>query len=115
MKPNEIITALRQCEVNNPGTCRKCPVYNQSAGCLDLLHQEAAELIEVLTAERRWIPVTERLPDNSATVNLCTRSKIVGTGFYNKYTKSWVQYYSGGAICVDVTHWQPMPQPPKGE
>ena len=64
---------------------------------------------------QQWIPVSERLPDNSATVNLCTRSKIVGTGFYNKYTKSWAQYYSGGAICVDVTHWQPMPQPPKGE
>ena len=64
---------------------------------------------------QEWISVKDRLPDNSATVNLCTRSKIVGTGFYNKYTKSWVQYYSGGAICVDVTHWQPMPQPPKGE
>ena len=80
---------------------------------------EMLKLIDYLIANgvtvQGWIPVTERLPDNSATVNLCTRSKIVGTGFYNKYTKSWVQYYSGGAICVDVTHWQPMPQPPKGE
>lgn len=63
----------------------------------------------------KWIPVTERLPDDSATVNLCTRSRIVGTGFYNKYTKSWTQYYSGGSISVDVTHWMPLPEPPKEE
>ena len=62
---------------------------------------------------QRWIPVTERLPEASTTVNLYTRSRTVGTGFCDKHTKSWVQYYSGGAICVDVTHWQPMPQPVK--
>lgn len=63
----------------------------------------------------KWVPVTERLPEDSVAVNLHTKSGVVGTGFYDKHTKSWVQYYSGGAICVDVTHWQPMPQPPKGE
>ena len=64
---------------------------------------------------QEWISVNDRLPVDSTTVNLYTRSRTVGTGFYDKHTKSWVQYYSGGAICVDVTHWQPMPQPPKGE
>lgn len=64
---------------------------------------------------QEWIPVKTRLPNDSATVTLCTRSRIVGTGFYNKYTKTWLQYYSGGSICVEVTHWMPLPEPPKGE
>lgn len=64
---------------------------------------------------QEWIPVKTRLPNDSATVTLCTRSRIVGTGFYNKYTKTWWQYYSGGSICVEVTHWMPQPLPPKGE
>ena len=63
----------------------------------------------------KWIPVTERLPEDSVAVNLHTRSGVVGTGFYDKQTKSWVQCYSGGSLFVDVTHWMPMPQPPKGE
>ena len=60
-----------------------------------------------------WISVEDRLPEDSGGVNLCTRSGIVGTGFYDKYTKNWVQHYSGGALCVDVTHWMPLPEPPE--
>ena len=60
----------------------------------------AADVVERKRGE--WISVKERLPEDSGGVNLCTRSGIVGTGFYDKYTKNWVQYYSGGALCVDV-------------
>lgn len=63
----------------------------------------------------KWISVKNRLPEDSTEVSLYMRSGIISTGFYDKHTKSWVQYYSGGAICVDVTHWQPMPRPPKGD
>ena len=64
-------------------------------------------------AEQKWIPVTERLPEDSSGVILCTRSRIVGVGFYDKDTRNWVQHYSGGGICVEVTHWMPLPEPPK--
>ena len=64
---------------------------------------------------QEWISVEDRLPNDSVAVNLHTISGVVGTGFYNKYTKSWVQWYAGNSLCVDVTHWQPLPQPPKGE
>ena len=63
----------------------------------------------------KWISVKDRLPEDSVEVNLHTRSGIVGTGFYDKYTKSWVQWYSSGSLLVDVTHWMPLPEPPKGE
>ena len=73
----------------------------------------AENLIEM--AKSQWIPVTDLLPDDSRGVILCTRSRIVGVGFYDNNTSNWVQYYSGGGICVDVTHWMPLPEPPKGE
>lgn len=123
MKTNEIIAALRQCEVNNPGTCRKCPVYNQSAGCLDLLHQEAAELIEKMAAERRWIPVTERLPDlipcNAGTAY--SEAVIVWTSGRKAMIAVWdgidflcaATYWE--AEGEDITHWMPMPELPKEE
>ena len=63
----------------------------------------------------KWIPVTERLPEDSRDVILCTRSRIVGVGFCDKNTRNWNQHYSGGGICVDVTHWMPLPEAPKGE
>ena len=63
--------------------------------------------------EPKWIPVTERLPEDSVAVNLHTSSGVVGTGFYCKQTKSWVQWYSGGSLFADVTHWMPLPEPPK--
>lgn len=63
----------------------------------------------------KWIPVTKRVPEDSVAVNLHTRSGVVGTGFYDKYTKSWVQWYSGGSLFADVTHWMPLPEAPKGD
>lgn len=55
--------------------------------------------------ERRWIPVTERLPDIGAVA--LAYSKIAGI---------FVDYYEGEAFgYFDVTHWMPMPEPPKGE
>ena len=64
---------------------------------------------------QEWVSVKDRLPEDSVEVNLHTRSGVVGTGFYDKYTKSWVQWYSVGSLLVDATHWMPLHEPPKGE
>lgn len=103
--------------VQHYGTiCAMSQMDDRYASITQVSNTEVAErLIAHGVTVQEWISVKERLPEDSTTVNLCTRSKIVGTGFYNKYTKSWVQYYSGGSISVDVTHWMPLPQPPKGE
>lgn len=166
MKTNEIIAALRQCSANT-ADCRKCPAYNQSAGCLDLLHKEAADLIERLEKklksavqdlgvasecwsckrnskchpdmpvrgpdvccgnyewrgvtdinvgskdERRWIPVTERLPLNDTYINVTTDGVVVPAYWHND------RFYAFTAIGVatvgGVTHWMPLPEPPKEE
>ena len=97
----ELLTTLLECEI--------------AGDCSYLAKDWAENLIAHGATVQEWISVKDRLPEDSTTVNLYTRSRTVGTGFYDKHTKSWVQYYSGGAICVEVTHWMPLPQPPKGE
>ena len=81
----------------------------------DECYHMAEKLITHGVTIQEWVPVKEQLPDDSRSVILCTRSRIVGIGFYDKTTRKWVQHYSGGGIYVDVTHWMPLPEPPKGK
>ena len=53
--------------------------------------------------ERRWIPVTERLPDIGIEVLV-----------YSEDDGICVDYYGGDSFgYYDVTHWMPLPEPPK--
>ena len=55
--------------------------------------------------ERRWIPVTESLPDIGIEVLV-----------YSEDDGICVDYYAGDSFgYFDVTHWMPLPEPPKGE
>lgn len=63
--------------------------------------------------ERRWIPVTERLPENIANrvLVVCERSNGV---FYAHYEKPfWINLETDKPFISTVTHWMPLPQPPK--
>ena len=67
MTDKEIVQALRCCKFGVP--CEKCPVVGNE-DCFEKVNKAAAELIEGLTAEnaalrekQRWIPVTERMPE----------------------------------------------------
>lgn len=93
--------------------CEDCPGNKYRDKCRDYL--KADHLIANGVTIQKWIPVTERFPEYSVAVNLHTKSGVVGTGFYNKHIKRWVQWYSGGSCSVDVTHWMPLPEQPKGE
>ena len=71
---------------------------------------------------QRWIPVTERLPDKDGTYLIRFANKSICDAEYeNKFGSfgywlaimwdedaDWFPY-------VDVTHWMPLPEPPKGE
>lgn len=65
--------------------------------------------------ERRWIPVTERLPENIANrvLVVCERSNGV---FYAHYEKPfWINLETDKPFISTVTHWMPLPEPPEGE
>ena len=86
-----------------------------------------------------WIPVTERLPDQEQDVILCTREietygkhhekKKIYRNIYMGYFDGdeWLTSYCHGCEyifrmnekypneTIEVTHWMPLPEPPKGE
>ena len=62
-----------------------------------------------------WIPVTERLPDTCSPVLVCLHWGMddyeitVGEDWGNKASPVW------GIFDPYVTHWMPLPEPPKEE
>lgn len=68
-----------------------------------------AEIIISEVAKPRWIPVTERLPRDNERV-LIHSGDYVGCGLYTgAFWKDEDHDY------VIVTHWIPLPEPPKEE
>lgn len=61
----------------------------------------------------RWIPVEERLPENEVPV-LCTDGDATFFGMYESDAGIWIMLFGFlPASGVDVTHWRPMPEPPR--
>jgi hypothetical protein len=122
--------------------CKECPAYCRSANCLNRLHTAAADTIEALQKriaeleeERRWIPVTERMPDEHDSYF----AKFHGTSRWEscmfRTESDWVLanvvYQDGKSVVRElrttdggwalghaygvkaVTHWRPMPEPAK--
>lgn len=73
---------------------------------------------EKAEAENRWIPVGERLPKTEKPVQVYMPKLYmsVQTGFYTKYYgEDDGEWYEHWVASGDVTHWRPLPEPPKGE
>ena len=74
----------------------------------------AEEIADKLIANgvtiQKWIPVTERLPEYGQRV-------LAYSGKVFKPSVFWYIFYSENySIWKDeVTHWMPLPKPPKGE
>lgn len=62
----------------------------------------------------RWIPVTERLPEDDDDVLIMPRNaNCVNVGYFNVNSKAWYDYV--GMVPADITHWMPLPEAPKEE
>ena len=79
---------------------------------------EAADAIEELEkAVPHWIPVTERLPDEGKFV------LVYGDLYPNKHDGGVIavskrmdwNYWQGFGRERNITHWMPLPEPPKEE
>ena len=67
----------------------------------------------------RWISVTERLPDTFGTfivaVQIPTRKRAYSdSADYDPFTKNWTPSLFWGKG-MNVTHWMPLPEPPKDD
>ena len=76
----------------------------------------AADAIEELS-KPKWIPVTERLPDAGERVLCYCRANIYEV-MKMRTDGAWVhndKVYDSAYMSGFVTHWMPLPEPPKEE
>lgn len=127
MEIKTIIESLRHCTISEgdsgPG-CRSCPSYHHDSGCLDRLHVKAAAALESqqkriaeLETQNRWIPVTEPPKERGCyivTVQHWVDGKPVSREAYWNGA-DWLSCDKRHELTPRVTHWMPLPVPPKGE
>ena len=85
-------------------------VYDEWYGNNDI----AEKLISHGVTVQEWISVTERLPESGKeSVLIALRWGEVDIGWCEdgRWRSEFVNEYEDG----EVTHWMPIPQPPKGE
>lgn len=136
MTDNEIIQAL-ECHISSDANCFDCPA--DEYGCIDpliigaynLIKRQQAE-IERLKGELatdkndgcKWIPVTERLPEKNEIVLVYCKNKTIQGGVTRHIGSCdngfWFLKTQPGTASFphlewEVTHWMPLPEPPKGE
>lgn len=81
--------------------------------CLECL---ADHLIANSVTIQRWIPVTERLPEKGGNYLCIVKSCLFRGATYQMILGYDKGGFNDGCICMeDVTHWMPLPEPPKGE
>lgn len=120
--PDDIKRALNIC---GDDKCSKdCPYYDNCymEDALCELASDALEYIQQLenhigeltenVAQLKWISVDERLPDGPGEVLACVYGRICIAWYSNRCfeTPSGMVFYA----CENaVTHWMPVPEPPK--
>lgn len=112
-KPEEIKKGLECCRNmwvdDHWKNCdSSCPYQAEQSYCKNALHKDALALIQQLEAQvPRWISAEEQLPKEFATV-------IIWRNDCKNATIGWL---IGGHWSVPkgvrVTHWMPLPEPPK--
>lgn len=137
MRTEDILAALRRVKVETGSlACMGCGCEHDCGihGCR--IMREAAELIEKLTdrcvryakeiavlqEREKWVPVTERLPDDGDVV-LCWY-EYFRFGEYNRMYQTYgIGYYINGMWGGDVSNgqnikvlaWRPLPDGPEVE
>jgi len=115
----ELIKRLRNCVSDTVEDCAGCPYQGGYKGtyCMNGLISEAADAIEELTDNNvgKWISVTERLPYGRDSVLALTGDCEI---YVCDYIPSVKQFWAipGDELHIDdITHWMPLPEPPKEE
>ena len=120
-KTEEIVKSLRGCSADEMD-CKNCVAeWGRKYGyCFNSLRLYAADCLEAMEAElsrlkaqQRWIPVTERLPEDGFEVLVYT-DRYGGRHEFAYYVPRLGAWYQNCALLIpNVTHWMPLPKPPK--
>lgn len=63
----------------------------------------------------QWISVKDRLPEKFINVLCWYPSKNYGSNIVIDYLESDLGYFAHQFKYGELTHWMPLPQPPKGD
>ena len=61
----------------------------------------------------KWIPVTERMPEERVFVLVFTCDKVVGEAIMENNRRFYWANTDEDAEPLVVTHWMPLPEPPE--
>lgn len=95
----------------------------EAADAIEKLQEDSVpigdmEMILSEMAKPRWIPVTEQLPNPKDLVLVCNEFGGVHYGYFES-NKQWYTANNWLAdawtVMSNVTHWMPLPEPPKEE
>ena len=127
--PKEIKTGLEHC-TNSGNGCFECPYsddgFSATIECKLQIDRDALEYIEqleeriaIMEESEVWIPVEERLPKESGTYLAVVREdRINGNDSQTIVSiRDYMKAYGMFNTLIDdtITHWMPLPKPPKGE
>lgn len=117
----EIKKGLRHCQT----VCLEdCPYYRTGIKCSECtvyLSRDALALIQHLEAKvPKWISVEERLPVSYGTYLTtirCPKGSWIETNIYERREERWEHDcgYHTEDVTEWITHWMPLPEPPKEE
>lgn len=91
-------------------------VYSSTNGsglCTDKQHYEAKQMAIKVLEQTTWIPVSERLPEDSNYYFCCDKDGYMIIGRISKWSKEWC--FDDDEVDMDVVAWMPLPQPYKAE
>lgn len=109
--PDKIKKGLEYCGANDWCVGDKCPYY-EFFECNSGLASDAHAYIQQLEAQvPKWISVEERLPEISA--NAIVRFSDGYISLAQWWGDKWFKFC--WRTSGTVTHWMPLPEPPKEE
>lgn len=121
--PEEIKKGLECC--GNSGKCKGCPYYGGYELCMGTLSEDALayvqqleqRLVEVNKTSPRWISVGgERLPEDGQKVIATFKNAEGVIVDQARYSNGEFDFASWAYVWHEnITHWMPMPEPPKDE
>lgn len=114
LSAEELAKTLRLC---GSASCRGCAFF-EASDCGNIILLQAADMLEKLAAEKdakepEWISVKDRLPEKRCETYLCSLDSCLFPG--SQYVDIRIFGNDGKWRNGTVTHWMPLPKPPKEE
>ena len=90
---------------------REDATYTEGSDC-DKFNQEISKHPEQYG---RWIPMTERLPEDNASILVAAHNGkvVLGSLYRNPFSSTGYSVSNGCAAYSNASHWMPLPVPPK--